>query len=144
MTRARLFTAVLAIAIVTVFMYATVIVGDDATNEKFIDLYIRIAKLAKEGVNVSHLVEKLAVVNDALQKNELTSINNTLSSLEVEVLLLEERASSIVFMQNLFKILTAVFIASIPVFTYLFLPRAYLYLWYRARRRWYIRYEHSR
>jgi hypothetical protein len=51
-----------------------------------------------------------------------------------------EAVADRIYMLNLFtKALIIAILTAIPLLIYVFLPRLYLYLWFRSRRRWVVR-----
>lgn len=100
------------------------------------DLVERAGELYSKGLNVSAVIEKL---NSAIVKYEENSTEEA-RRLIAEVRGLIENMSTIadrVYFTNMArKALVVAALASIPVLVYTLLPRAYLYLWYRSRRKW--------
>lgn len=108
---------------------------------EFLDLYIEIAKLATQGVDVSNLIEKLKKVHENLINHRDEDAILIIEDIRNEINTLKQSMPTIIFFQNLVKGLMITFLASIPILIYILLPRIYIYLWYRARRKWVVKLE---
>jgi len=134
--------ALVALSIALLPQVAVAEVADPYT--KLYELYVRVAKLASQGIDVGDVVEYLS---RALKFLELERYADALEELErAEVILseLELSAGSVVLRMRLSKYGTAVALALVPVAIYVLLPRVYVYAWYRARRRWLVLRERTR
>ncbi|MEM4849033.1 MAG: hypothetical protein QXM55_05305 [Ignisphaera sp.] len=116
----------------------TAICVDDLYSE-FLDLYVEVAKLAQQGIDVSNLVEKLMEAHEALTSSR--SFN--LSVIKAEIDNIKRDAPKIILYKNIVKGFSVGGLISIPILIYLFLPRVYLYIWYKSRRRWVVKVESS-
>ncbi len=109
----------------------------------FLTLYEDVVGLSKLGADVSDLVNDLSValelINDGSPES-LSRAQSLLKGIELRVESLKSRASYEVIYVNLIKYLTVAILASIPIATYYLLPRVYLGIWFRIRRRWVVRY----
>ncbi|MEM1916461.1 MAG: hypothetical protein QXU00_04180 [Ignisphaera sp.] len=118
--------------------------SDSGIFEDFLKLYIEVADLARKGIDVSYIVCKLKEVHEAIQNNRTEYAKLLLLNLSIEVEYLRERAPTIVMYKNIAKISMVVAIASIPLILYIVFPRLYIYVWFKARRKWVIKTESTR
>ncbi|MEM0004419.1 MAG: hypothetical protein QXE10_01365 [Desulfurococcaceae archaeon] len=116
---------------------------EDAYGE-FIKVYIDVVKLAEKGLDVTHLVEELKKAHYLLLNNETSEAALLLSSIKDEVKKLENNAPSLILYMNASKALLVALLASMPLLVYILLPRLYLYLWFKTRRKWVIKHEPTR
>lgn len=107
---------------------------------EFLDLYVEIAKLAQQGIDVSNLVEKLREAHEALTNTRVAN----LSIIKYEINNVKNEVSRTVLYKGIMKWSSVLGLMSIPILIYLFLPRVYLYLWYKSRRRWVVKTESPR
>jgi len=93
--------------------------------------------LESREVNVSSLIHR---VNEDIKGLEKDPGNATyikdLESIREEIKALKSDAENIYIINNIIRYSTAVGIGLVPVAVYILLPRIYLYIWYRTRRRW--------
>ncbi len=93
--------------------------------------------LESREVNVSSLIQR---VNEDIKGLEKDPGNATyikdLESIRDEIKALKSDAENIYIINNIIRYSTAVGIGLVPVAVYILLPRIYLYIWYRTRRRW--------
>lgn len=117
-----------------------------AVDSKLSDVDIRIAgildkakNLYMKGVNVTDVVKKLDEVVELYERGDIDRARDILNDIEVEVLELEKIADNVYRSIVISKAITIAFLVSIPVAVYYFLPRVYLYIWFKLRRRWLVR-----
>jgi len=93
--------------------------------------------LKSREVNVSSLIQR---VNEDIKGLEKDPGNTTyikdLESIREEIKALKTDAENIYIINNIIRYSTAVGIGLVPVAVYILLPRIYLYIWYRTRRKW--------
>ena len=93
--------------------------------------------LKSREVNVSSLIQR---VNEDIKGLEKDPGNTTyikdLESIREEIKALKTDAENIYIINNIIRYSTAVGIGLVPIAVYILLPRIYLYIWYRTRRRW--------
>lgn len=118
--------------------------NEDLYYRRFLDSYIEIVKLSQQGVDVSNEVKMLKELHKNLVNGTTENINEMLDKIEADVAKLKQEAPRIILMNNLVKALTIIGMVFIPLFLYILIPRIYLYLWYRARKRWVIKSGHSK
>jgi hypothetical protein len=117
-----------------------------AVDSKLSDVDIHIAgildkakNLYMKGVNVTDVVRKLDEVVELYERGDIDRARDILNDTEVEVLELEKIADNVYRSIVISKAITVAFLVSIPVAVYYFLPRVYLYIWFKLRRRWLVR-----
>lgn len=115
---------------------ATVLCED--LNERFFSLYSRVVDLSRKGVEVSQYADPLNEVLRLLEVGDLDDATKLMNLIEANLSRLEARADEIVLMKSVTKYSTVAAILAIPLLTYFLLPRAYVYAWFRSRRRWMI------
>jgi len=111
----------------------------DEVRKEFIDVYVDVAKLGREGINVTSLVHELSKalkLIDEGSNESLLKAKAIIDHVKSEVKRLKAEAPRIILMDNLRKYLIVAALACIPIAFYFLLPRAYLALWFRVRRRW--------
>ena len=93
--------------------------------------------LESREVNVSSLIHRVDEDIKGLEKDpgNATYIKD-LESIREEIKALKSDAENIYIINNIIRYSTAVGIGLVPVAVYILLPRIYLYIWYRTRRRW--------
>ena len=99
----------------------------------------RASKLHSMGVNTTSVVEKLSSAVEAYEHGDSEKAWALLNEARKIVEELEKGAGETYSRLLLLKAATVTLLASIPIAVYLLLPRVYLYLWFRVRRRWVVR-----
>ncbi|MEM1526668.1 MAG: hypothetical protein QXH10_08920 [Ignisphaera sp.] len=135
----RVIFVVISILLVTCSTISITAICVDDLYREFLDLYVEVAKLAQQGIDVSNLVEKLMEAHEALTNGR--SFN--LSVIKAEIDNIKRDAPKIILYKNIVKGFSVGGLISIPILIYLFLPRVYLYIWYKSRRRWVVKVESS-
>ena len=111
----------------------------DEVRKEFIDVYVDVAKLGREGINVTSLVHELSKALKLIDEGSNESVLKAkaiMDHVKSEVKRLKAEAPRIILMDNLRKYLIVAALACIPIAFYFLLPRAYLLIWFRVRRRW--------
>jgi hypothetical protein len=96
----------------------------------------RASELYSKGIDISIIIEKL---NNAIVSYEEGNVNESSRLLGEARGLIENMSTiaySVYFSNIVFKAIIVVLLATIPVLVYTLLPRFYLYLWYRSRKKW--------
>ncbi len=132
------------LTLLTSIVLQSVIVSCEDPYEKFLDLYSRIADLALKGINVSQYVTVLKNVLQLLEVNRSEEAMELMTRIEANLSELESKADNIVFSQTVIKYATAAAILSLPALVYLLLPRLYVYVWFKSRKRWVLVNERSK
>jgi len=93
--------------------------------------------LESREVNVSSLIHRVDEDIKGLEKDpgNATYIKD-LESIRDEIKALKSDAENIYIINNIIRYSTAVGIGLVPVAVYILLPRIYLYIWYKTRRKW--------
>ncbi len=92
--------------------------------------------LSELGIDTFGLSKELDRALDLIQKGRYSEANTVLLKVKKELESLKSRASHIHLINEVRKYTIVVLIGLAPVLTYFLLPRLYLYLWYRYRRKW--------
>ncbi len=109
--------------------------GQDV-EARVVSLYEEAYKLAKRGIDVEEVVHMLDQALKLARQGDTGEAQRLLEEASRRLDTLSSQADSILLRARLEKYLTVAVLASIPVATYLLLPRLYLRLWYRSRKRW--------
>lgn len=128
------------------------LVADAATaaggaREELLSVYGELVRLSRLGVNVDDLVEDLSAALELINDGSSESLARARSILEDVRRRLEavrSRASYEVAYRSLVKYSSVAVLAMIPLATYYLLPRVYLRIWFRARRRWVVKHGRTR
>ncbi|MEM0453148.1 MAG: hypothetical protein QXO98_00610 [Sulfolobales archaeon] len=118
----------------------------DIENE-FLSIYKELVELSTLGVDVSDLIKELSVVLELIGDGSNESIakaESKLKDVRARLEILKSRASYETLYMNLIKYSSITLLALVPVVTYFLLPRVYLKVWFKVRRRWVIRYGRTR
>jgi len=111
---------------------------------KLYELYTRTVRLASQGIDVGGVVEHLSRALKLLELGRYTEALEELGRAEGLLSELELGAGGTALRMRLARYGAAAALASVPLATYLLLPRVYVYAWYRARRRWVVVGERTR
>jgi len=111
--------------------------GIDNIDKEVSDVVRDLEYLYGRGIDVSNLTESL----NKLIINWSRDPNNTyyliqLQKIRSEIDSLKKNAESIYLSSMITRYLVAGLILSVPAVVYFALPRLYLFLWFRSRRRW--------
>ena len=109
---------------------------------KFTELFRYVEELSSEGMNVSLIVSELNDVLTLIEENtteSLTKAMDRLRDIELEVSELRGELSSFKFWRDVSLATKIAVLASIPILMYLLLPRVYISLWFKCRRRWVVK-----
>jgi hypothetical protein len=123
-----------------VYILLTPIIASTQDFDSVIAEYIaRVRRLEAKNVDTTQVVE---LINEAVEKYQEEDETRALQILgEVDSLLDSlERSVDQVYYQYVFtKAITVIVLALIPILVYTLLPRVYLYLWFKTRKRWIVR-----
>lgn len=120
-------------------------VPNDLASE-FLAVYREVLELDALGVDVSGLVSKLSLALDLMSDGAPESVSKAeliISEVRSEVSRLKSEANYYVMYRSLLKYSAIAAFALIPVATYFLLPRIYLIMWFRFRRRWVVKHGHT-
>ena len=82
------------------------------------------------------LVQKLDHVVKLIEGRDYDEARVLLSEIRAEVDLLKARAEEIYLYKSIYKYGLLGLVLSTPILVYILLPRVYLHLWFRFRRKW--------
>lgn len=106
------------------------------TWQKWLQAYGILNELSKTGMNITQYTQKLRQALQALHEGDYQQTENILNQILPELQQLQANAGNYILKTSAIKYLTAAAILSIPPITYYALPRAYLHIWYKTRRKW--------
>jgi hypothetical protein len=113
--------------------------GLDQLDKVVGDLVHRLRELSAKGVNVTPVLVKLDEAIAAYERGDVESAERALDEAISVLSELEARADEVYRFIVLSKVLAVAGLVSIPILVYTLLPRVYLYLWFKTRRRWLVR-----
>ncbi len=108
-------------------------------DDELKELYIRVYRLGREGIDVSDIVNDMNRVVELVNAGRLDEADKLIRDIESRVARLETEAGDILFWENFRKYSVVAILISLPIIAYIFLPRLYLEAWYRLRRRWLVK-----
>lgn len=108
-------------------------------DDELKELYIRVYRLGREGIDVSDIVNDMNRVVELVNAGRLDEADKLIRDIESRVARLETEAGDILFWENFRKYSVVAILISLPIVAYIFLPRLYLEAWYRLRRRWLVK-----
>lgn len=144
-TSIRIFLVIFVITLISSYIHVNVYSSD--LDEEFLSLYKEIVYLAKKGVQVSHMVSNLSVVLEVAEQdsnNSRSRIDELMRFIRDNLEELKKEAPRITLYRDITRLLTVIFLASMPIIFYIFFPRLYLYTWFITRRRWVVKSESTR
>ena len=140
----RISASLILLTLLISLVFHSVVVLCEDPYERFLEIYSRVVNLALKGINVSQYVTILNNALQLLEENRSEEAMELMNSIEADLSELESIAGNIVLSQTLIKYATAAAILSLPVLVYLLLPRLYVYIWFKSRRRWVLVNERSK
>jgi len=137
----RLLAVVLLVALALSLIPSLATGGEsiDQYMPRIIDLARRLQALSEKGINVSSLTSELNEAVSMLQDGEVDAALNLLDRVENEVCGLEATVDSYYMYSTIARYARVAAVLSTPVLFYLLFPRIYVYIWFKARRRWIMR-----
>jgi hypothetical protein len=134
----QLFPALIVVAVLAM-MHVVCAHAEQSFDYRVAEAAKRLGELYRKGVNVTDVVRLLDNAVKAFEDGNYSEASRLLNASLNRIAELEAVADRI-YMFNLFtKALIIAILAAIPLLIYIFLPRLYLYLWFRSRRRWVVR-----
>jgi len=103
------------------------------------DLVHKLSELDAKGVNVTPVLVRLDEAIAAYERGDIESAERAVNEAISVLSELEATAGEVYRLVVLSKGLTIAGVASIPILVYQLLPRVYLHLWFKTRRRWLVR-----
>jgi hypothetical protein len=139
-SRLLLLTSLLALLLVaTPLVVTNPGPGLDQLDKVVGDLVHRLCELSAKGVNVTPVLVKLDEAIAAYERGDVESAERALDKAISILSKLEATADEVYRFIVLSKVLAIAGLASIPILVYTLLPRVYLHLWFKTRRRWLVR-----
>jgi len=133
----RAIVILLIIIIISLPVYSIVYSVDEGEiRGRVAELYIRVYRLGRDGINVSHVVSELNIIVKYIDESRYDDALRILDKVSNEVSSLEEASEEIIFWSSFYKYSTVAILISIPIISYLLIPRIYTEIWFRLRRRW--------
>ncbi|MEM4752444.1 MAG: hypothetical protein QXR55_02980 [Sulfolobales archaeon] len=133
--------------VILFLMVLVVHAGVEDVEKEFLSIYKELVELSTLGIDVSDLIKELSVILELMDdgSNEsITKAESLLKDIRTRLEILKSKASYEILYVNLIKYSSITLLALIPVATYLLLPRVYLKVWFKVRKRWVIRYGRTR
>lgn len=96
-------------------------------------------KLYSKGVDVTMVIEKLDNAIALYESGRVDEAYAALSEARSMIMDLSSVADQVYYYNTLVKAVTVAVLAVIPITIYLLLPRIYLYVWFKTRRKWIVR-----
>jgi outer membrane PBP1 activator LpoA protein len=129
-------SVLLIILVLSVYTTPLATTSSELDDSVIGSLVNRASELYSKGLDVSSVVEKL---NRAIVLYEENRPEEAARLVEEAGSILNDmsRVADRVYYTNMaLKAVTVTALASIPILVYFLLPRAYLYLWFKSRRKW--------
>jgi len=136
-----------ALLVILFLMVLVVHASVEDVEKEFLSIYKELVELSTLGIDVSDLIKELSVILELMDdgSNEsITKAESLLKDIRTRLEILKSKASYEILYVNLIKYSSITLLALIPVATYLLLPRVYLKVWFKVRKRWVIRYGRTR
>lgn len=121
------------------------VTSDEQEYLSIIESYARrLKKLSIVGMNTSEAEQYISNALSLLNRSELTIeekewIMSNLTLAGIFINRLEENYASFTFWRNLEVTVTILSLVSIPILTYVFLPRVWALVWFKTRRKWIVK-----
>lgn len=129
--------ALLMLATVSLSMLYTAYSEDfDARIVEYVE---RIAELEAKHVDARNVVDKLNEAVKAFEQGDHARAGLILSEVDTMLADLEEGSQQAYLLHTASKAASVAVLALIPLLVYTLLPRAYIYLWFKTRRKWVVR-----
>jgi len=100
------------------------------------DLVERASELYSKGLDISVIIEKLNSAIVSYEEGDVNESNRLLGEARSLIENMGTIADNVYFTNIVLKAITVGVLATIPVLVYVLLPRLYLYLWYKSRKKW--------
>ena len=131
----------LCIAILALLLLSTtkvVYAEDPCSLETLANVMRSLESLSRSYVDTSEAVKYADRLVKLCRQGSYEEASKVFSNLTKVLENLNKSASRRVYEVILYKVSATIFLGSIPIAVYVLLPRAYLWLWYLSRRRWYV------
>ncbi len=110
--------------------------NDTIIWDKWFKAYRIVSELSRTNMNVSKYIPLLQESYVYLKRGDIEKAERVLDSIMPDLDRLYNEKDSFVFWSNFRKAVVVVVIASIPILFYVFFPRLYLWIWFKAREKW--------
>jgi len=129
----RVINAIMLLLLLLVVL--PVVLSSDFDSEISI-LVERTNELYSKGLNVTIILEKLNYAITLYEEGSVEEASVLLREVESFIEDMSITASNVYLVNMVKKVVTIIVLAAIPVIVYFLLPRLYLYVWYKTRRKW--------
>ena len=96
-------------------------------------------RLYSKGVDVAVVIEKLDNAIALYESGRVDEAYVALSEARSMIMDLSSIADRVYYYNTMVKAVTVAVLAVIPIAIYILLPRIYLYVWFKTRRKWIVR-----
>jgi hypothetical protein len=128
----------IALLLVLALSALPVVQGSDFDSEVGV-LVEEAGKLYSKGVDVTMVIEKLDNAIALYESGRVDEAYAALSEARSMIMDLSSVADQVYYYNTLVKAVTVAVLAVIPIAIYLLLPRIYLYVWFKTRRKWIVK-----
>ncbi|MCC6053838.1 MAG: hypothetical protein LM589_00760 [Thermosphaera sp.] len=115
-----------------------VVQGSDFDSEVGV-LVEEAGRLYSKGVDVAVVIEKLDNAIALYESGRVDEAYVALSEARSMIMDLSSIADRVYYYNTMVKAVTVAVLAVIPIAIYILLPRIYLYVWFKTRRKWIVR-----
>jgi hypothetical protein len=132
------YTVYIALLLVLAVSALPVVQGSDFDSEVGV-LVEEAGRLYSKGVDVAVVIEKLDNAIALYESGRVDEAYAALSEARSMIMDLSSVADRVYYYNTMVKAVTVAVLAVIPIAIYLLLPRIYLYVWFKTRRKWIVR-----
>jgi ArsR family metal-binding transcriptional regulator len=132
------YTVYIALLLVLALSALPVVQGSDFDSEVGV-LVEEAGRLYSKGVDVAVVIEKLDNAIALYESGRVDEAYAALSEARSMIMDLSSVADRVYYYNTMVKAVTVAVLAVIPIAVYLLLPRIYLYVWFKTRRKWIVR-----
>jgi ArsR family metal-binding transcriptional regulator len=132
------YTVYIALLLVLALSALPVVQGSDFDSEVGV-LVEEAGRLYSKGVDVAVVIEKLDNAIALYENGRVDEAYAALSEARSMIMDLSSIADRVYYYNTMVKAVTVAVLAVIPIAIYILLPRIYLYVWFKTRRKWIVR-----
>jgi ArsR family metal-binding transcriptional regulator len=132
------YTVYIALLLVLALSALPVVQGSDFDSEVGV-LVEEAGRLYSKGVDVAVVIEKLDNAIALYESGRVDEAYAALSEARSMIMDLSSIADQVYYYNTMVKAVTVAVLAVIPIAIYILLPRIYLYVWFKTRRKWIVR-----
>jgi hypothetical protein len=132
------YTVYIALLLVLAVSALPVVQGSDFDSEVGV-LVEEAGRLYSKGVDVAVVIEKLDNAIALYESGRVDEAYAALSEARSMIMDLSSVADRVYYYNTMVKAVTVAVLAVIPIAIYILLPRIYLYVWFKTRRKWIVR-----